>query len=193
VARFIGPVRALPPTPLLAGFGAFLALLAYVLVASLSRREVPTFLPREVLPLRAVADGPDTLTVDARDSREWRLVDLDRGRVLPPPDTAGWDLGIRRFHIIVSRGITDLGTTDFDRLARAPQSGYIANTAGPDPVNPAVRRWYSYSMLSHLLVPKGRVYVMQTSEGRHAKLQVLSYYCPGLQAGCLTFRYRFLD
>ena len=28
-----------------------------------------------------------------------------------------------------------------------------------------------------------------TADGRYAKLQLLSYYCPGARPGCLTFRY----
>jgi hypothetical protein len=136
---------------------------------------------------------PDTLTVDASESGRWRFVDLDRGRVLALPDTAGWDLAIRRFHVIVSRAIADAGAVPFDRLARPPESGYISNTLDSDTTNAAISRWYSYSMLSHLLVPRSRLYVVRTSEGRFAKLELLSYYCPGLQAGCLTFRFGFIE
>jgi hypothetical protein len=136
---------------------------------------------------------PDTLTVDASESGRWRFVDLDRGRVLALPDTAGWDLAIRRFHVIVSRAIADAGAEPFDRLARPPESGYISNTLDSDTTNAAISRWYSYSMLSHLLVPRSRLYVVRTSEGRFAKLELLSYYCPGLQAGCLTFRFGFIE
>lgn len=181
--RLLRPVR--PPALLLAGFGVFVALLGYVLVSSLSRRQVPTFPPREA--------GPDTLTVDARDSKQWRFIDLDRGRSLTAPDTAGWDLAIRRFHLIVSEAVAEAGAGGYDHLTSPPASGYVSNAPGADTTNAAFHRWYSYSMLSHLLVPKGRLFVVRTREARFAKLELISYYCPGLQAGCLTFRYRFLD
>lgn len=178
---------------LLAGFGGFLALLGLLLASSLSRRQAPAFSPREAVPPRGSGRGPDTLTVDASESGQWRLVDLDRGRVVAPPDTAGWDLALRRFHLIASGAIADAGRISFDNLAQPPVSGYIGNTFGTDTTNAAIGRWYSYSMLSHLLRPRGHVYVVRTTGGRFAKLELLGYYCPGLQAGCLTFRYAFLD
>jgi hypothetical protein len=178
---------------LLAGFAVFLALLGFLLASSLSRRQVAAFAPREAITPREGGRGPDTLTVDASESSRWRFVDLDRGRVLAPPDTAGWDIAIRRFHLIAAESIADAGAMPFERLARPPESGYITNTLGTDTTNAAIGRWYSYSMLSHLLVPKGHLYVVRTREGRLAKLELLSYYCPRLQAGCLSFRYGFME
>jgi hypothetical protein len=32
---------------------------------------------------------------------------------------------------------------------------------------------------------------VRTTDGRYAKLEILGYYCPGGQPGCLTFRYVF--
>jgi hypothetical protein len=180
------------PVWLLAGFGLFVVLLGYLVVSSLTRREVPTFEVREVLSRRA-AQGPDTLTVDASASGPWRFVDLDQGRVVFPPDTATWDLAIRRFHLIASDAIADAGPVPFDELAKPPADGYKGNSSGTDTTNAAIGRWYSYSMLSHLLVPKGQMYVVRTRGGRFAKLELLSYYCPGLQAGCVTFRYAFFE
>lgn len=158
----------------------------------MARRQAVAFPPREVVTPIDRGSGPDTLTVDASNSSRWRFVDLDRGRVRSPPDTGGWDLAIRRFHVIAAEAIADAGTGPFASLAQAPASGYAANTLGSDTTNPAIRRWYSYRMLSHLLVPNGHIYVVKTREGRFAKVELISYYCPGLQAGCLTFRYQFL-
>ena len=55
--------------------------------------------------------------------------------------------------------------------------------------NDALRRWYRYGFFSHLLTPAGNVYAIRTADLRYAKLEILSYYCPGPVAGCLTFRY----
>ncbi|MEX2151810.1 MAG: hypothetical protein WD825_00630, partial [Gemmatimonadaceae bacterium] len=55
--------------------------------------------------------------------------------------------------------------------------------------NAAIGRWYRYSMLSHLLEPNGHLFAVRTGDGRDYKVQVLSYYCRGLDAGCLTVRY----
>jgi hypothetical protein len=175
----------------------FLAVLAYLVASSLSRRAAPTFDPTPIaLRSRGVdrrAGTTDTLTLDARDERLWRFVDLDSGLLLMPPDTTGWDLAVRRYNIIAADAIADAGQTDFDTLAQAPDSGYIANVAGRDTSNPAIHRWYEYSMFSHLLEPKGHVYLARTSDGHRVKLQVLSYYCPRLEAGCMTLRYKALQ
>lgn len=184
-----------PPLLLLAGFGGFVVVIGYLLASSLTRRSVPTFVPREAAshPRARGGGGPDTLTVDASNGGRWRLVDLDRGAVLSAEDTTGWDVALRRYQVVPSRAIADVGPISFDRLAGRPASGYIPSAFGADTTNAAIRRWYSYSMLSHLLVPNGHVYVVKTSEGRFAKLELISYYCPGLKAGCLTLRYGFLE
>jgi hypothetical protein len=180
------------PLPLLAALAGFVVLLGLLVASSVARPHAVAFPPREVVAPRDRGSGPDTLTVDASNSSQWRFVDLDRGWVKSPPDTAGWDLAIRRFHVIAAEAIADAGVESFAGLARPPVSGYAANTLGSDTTNSAIRRWYSYRMLSHLLVPKGHIYVVKTREGRFAKVELISYYCPGLLAGCLTFRYQFL-
>jgi hypothetical protein len=186
-------VRA--PPVLVAGFLAFVLVLGYLVASSLARRAVAEFPVRHEVPARSDPDwrGPDTLTVDAAGAERWRFVDLDRGRVVEPPDTAGWDLAVRRYHVVPFREIADLGAGSFERLARRPLEGYIPSTFGRDTVNPAIGRWYSYGMLSHLLQSSDRLYVMPTTTGRFAKIQVLSYYCPAIRAGCVTFRYGFVD
>jgi hypothetical protein len=60
---------------------------------------------------------------------------------------------------------------------------------GRDTVNAAIDRWYRYSIFSHLLEPAPASYVIRTRDGHFAKIQFLSYYCPGPAAGCVTFRY----
>ena len=57
------------------------------------------------------------------------------------------------------------------------------------PENAAIKHWYHYNLLTHLLEPNGHVFVVSTPAGALWKLAVVSYYCPRLQAGCLTFRY----
>lgn len=145
---------------LLLGLAAFIALLGYLVASSLQRRAAPVFLPSPTGQALGTAAGPDTVTVDARDEVAWRYVDLDSRVVLEAGDSAGWDLAVRRFRIRAARGAADLG------------------------------RWYSYSALSHLLQSKGVVYLVTTDEERIAEVDILSYYCPGLEAGCLTWRYQ---
>ncbi len=181
------------PLPLVGGFVLFLAALTYLLAASLAPRDVPTFVPAAPAPRPSPATGlvVDTLTLDARDAVTWRFVDLATGAVLTPPDTAGWDVAVRRFRLVVSGGALDAGAVGFDTLAEAPVAGYLPTAFAADTVNPALQRWYRYSMFSHLLEPRGHTYVLRTSDGHYAKLGILGYYCPGPEAGCLTLRYAF--
>ena len=50
--------------------------------------------------------------------------------------------------------------------------------------------WHRYDFFSHLLIPRERGYRVTLEDGRSARLRFLSYYCPGPEAGCVTFRYR---
>jgi len=169
---------------------AFIAVLGYTVATSLAPREAETFAPSDHTTARAPHPGSvDTLTVDTRDTEQWEFVDLDDGRWLPAGGADGWDIAIRRFHVIAAVAVADGGPKDFDSLAPLPDDRYIRNTIGGDTVNAAIGRWYSYSMMSHLLTPNGHVYLVRTTAGRVVKLQPLSYYCPGLDGGCFTFRY----
>lgn len=145
---------------LLLGLGVFVALLGYLIAASLTRRSAPAFSPSPVGRVLGTGADYDTITVDARDETAWRYVDLDTRVVLESGDSTGWDLAVRRFRIRAARGPGELG------------------------------RWYSYGAVSHLLEPKGVVYEVTTDAARIAEVDILSYYCPGLEAGCVTWRYR---
>lgn len=179
------------PLPLLGGFALFLTVIAYVLASSLVRPEVRTYDPS---PPRATAPrsggvATDTITVDATDQAAWRFVDLDRGSVVVPPDTAGWELAFRRHTMIASGGAADLGAVAYDDVVRAPPGPFTPTVARSDTSNAVLERWYRYRLLTHLLEPNGHVYAISTPDGRYAKLEILSYYCPGPRAGCPTLRY----
>ena len=181
------------PALLLGGFVAFLVAIAYLIVSSLARPNVTSFAPTPPSHARPAGDGPreDTVTVDASDSHAWRFFDFARGALVAPPDTAGWDLAVRRYHIIAHDAIADVGVTTFGRVSRAPAHGYTANTLGDDTTNAAIAHWYRYSFLTHRLEPSGHVYVVRTRAGGYAKMEILSYYCTGTEPepGCVTFRY----
>lgn len=190
------PSRSGTPIWLAAAFGVFLLVLGYLVAASLMRREMPTFEPTATPPTsprHPFTNSPvvDTVTIDARDDGDWQFFDFARGTTVPPPDTAGWDLALRRFHVIAAGGVADLGRRPFETVALAPEGGYAPTLLGRDTVNAAIDRWYRYSYFTHLLEPNGHVYAVRTREGRFAKLEFLSYYCPGLSAGCPTFRYLY--
>ncbi|MGH7570567.1 MAG: HmuY family protein [Gemmatimonadota bacterium] len=196
------------PIPLPAGrqgvvAGAIVAALlvgAVLFVAgSLDRPRPPEFAPTVSAPEevgRRLA-GPRRYTIDATHEREWRYFDFSRGSRIDDPEPLGWDLAFRRNRIIVNGGeafpgqggVADLGEVRFDRVDAAPPGGYRGTIAGRDSVQPALEEWYDYGFTSHVLEARPRVYAIRTADGRYAKLQVVSYYCPGARGGCVTFRY----
>ena len=161
------------PLPLLIGFGVFLVAMGYLVAASLTRRTAPTFAARDE------ARG-DTLTVDATEGDKWRYVSLTRGRVLTGADTAGWEMAVKRYNLVANGDAIDVGVAAFDSVRAAPPAE--ANSS-------AIPKWYRYNLLTHLLEPNGHVYVVRRGSGQAYKIQILSYYCPGLTAGCVTLRY----
>ncbi len=181
------------PIPLLLGLAAFLLVLAYLVAAPFFSPAVPQFDPSPTVERTSTPSGAvlDTVTIDASDPGTWRFFDFARGMALTPPDTAGWDLALRRFNVIVAGAAADAGPVPFASLTRAPDGDYSMTAFGNDTTNPALARWYDYSWLSHVLTPKGHVYAVRTAGGRYAKLEFLSYYCTGPEPGCVTFRYVF--
>ncbi len=175
------------PAPLVGGVVLFGAVMAWLIIASLVPQQIPTyrFRPAPSQPPSLLA--PDTVTIDARERNDWRFFAFAKGP-LTPPDTAGWDLAFRRFHVIAAADVARIDTMTFDALRAAPPTGYVPTTFERDTVNQALARWYQYSMFSHLLRPKQEIYVVR-SRGRYTKLEFLGYYCPGPEPGCVTIRY----
>ncbi|MFQ5746652.1 MAG: HmuY family protein [Gemmatimonadota bacterium] len=191
------PSRA---TLVAAGAGVVLVAGSMLAVASsLDRGRVPEFAPTVRRPQSLPPDlVEDTITVDARQSDSWVHVDLSRRAVVDAGD-ARWDLAVRRFRIRTRGLATDPSPvvarvaeeTAFERVAEAPPSGYLASAVTPrgDTVTAAFEDWYAYRFWSHLLVPRSRTWIIRTADDLYAKVEILSYYCPGAVAGCLTFRY----
>ncbi len=183
--------------PVIVG-GIVLLAVGYVAL-SLQRPEPPTFpaSPTDPRPADGELVGPRTYTVDASVPDRWVHFSFEEGTVVENPGPLDWDLAFRRFDMAVNGGegfsgrggVRDLGEVPFDSVLRAPEGGYEQVEARADSVNPALARWYDYSFLTHLLTPTERVYAVRTAQGRYAKLEFLSYYCPGARPGCITFRY----
>lgn len=179
--------------------GIIVVLAAALVSMSFGRPAVETYLPTPADPAEAgdALVGPVVYTVDASSTDEWTFFDFSRGSVVPDPGYLDWDLAFRRFHIISnggpgffgSGGIVRLENADFDAVEVLPDAGYMQTTARRDSTNAAIARWYAYSWTSHLLNPLPAVYGVRTADGRYAKLELLGYYCPGAQPGCLAFRY----
>jgi hypothetical protein len=189
--------RRIPVGPLVVGALAVAAVL--LVAASLRRPVLPTFSPTLAEPRDVGGElvGPLTYTVDASAPEGWRFFDFSRGSVVDAPGPMDWDLAFRRFSIATNGGdgflgrggAIDLGPGDFGALASVPAEGYVGSVVARDSANAALADWYDYGFTSHLLEPRPRLYAVRTADGRYAKVEILSYYCPGALPGCVTFRY----
>ena len=183
---------ARPPILVLVMGGAFVLLIASLVIGSLATPEFPPYTPTVPDPA-VVGDslvGPVTYTLDASSTDRWRRFDFRRSAAV---DSGAWDIAFRRFHLITGPGggIVDLGAVVFDSVRELPAGGYLANTNASDTTNPGVGKWYAYSMLSHLLTSKRHVYGVRTAAGRYAKLELLAYYCRDVGTACVSFRYAY--
>ncbi len=151
--------------------------------------------------------GPVLYTLEARAAEQWTFFDFSRGSVVEVLHQFGidWDLAFQRHKILANGGATNpkgrggilnLGELAFDEVLEAPADGYLEDTIAainPDTItteNLAIKAWYHYNFLTHVLRPKANVYVVRTADGKYAKLRLLSYYCHGGQAsGCFTIEY----
>jgi hypothetical protein len=151
--------------------------------------------------------GPILYTLDARASEQWTFFDFSRGSVVEVPHQFGvdWDLAFQRHKILANGGATNpkgrgailnLGEVAFDEVIEAPVEGYVEDTIAsinPERItteNLAIKAWYHYNFLTHVLQPKANVYAIRTADGKYTKMRLVSYYCDGGQAsGCFTIEY----
>ena len=199
--------RARPPLPLLIGFAVFVMAIVYLMAVSMTPRDVPTFEPTPLVELAAHDDGLllsrsadaerampaprlDTITIDAGNPDAWRYFSFRRRALLQAPDTLEWDLAVRRYHLRTAGMAADLGPP-VDDNAPASAASFLADDGRDDSGHPAMRRWYRYGMFTHLLESRRHAYLVRTRDGGLARMEVLSYYCPGPRPGCMTLRYAY--
>lgn len=175
----------------------FVVLAAALVIGSLDRPSPTAFVP-DTAAVPAGPGGVRTVTLDARSPDRWIRFDLDSGRAVTA-DAGGWDLALRRFHVIVNGGAglpgraaaAPTGDTALASVRRPPPDGWRRTTADGDGElrHPLLEDWYDYDFFSHLLRARPQVWAVRSASGEAWKLRFLSYYCPGPEAGCVTFRY----
>lgn len=148
--------------------------------AACSEEDDPT--PGETLEANTVedllADGENT-------GGHYTFYNLSEGSMIPVEDSASteWDIAFRRTSVIINGGSSGSGQGaaqvvdgTLDDITEAPADGYEAEVPGG---------WYSYTgqqekdspTPSHaILTVPGKVIVLKTADGNHAKLEVISYY-----------------
>jgi hypothetical protein len=124
---------------------------------------------------------------------KFTLFNFKTGQIVANTDsaTAKWDIGFRSTTIIVNGGTSGPGTVSaqivsgtLDALTEAPVDGYKTDnkngaTAADRNAIPtgSGNGWYNYAQATNIISPiAGKVIVVKTSEGRYAKMEILSYY-----------------
>ena len=191
---------ALPLWVIVAGTLFLLATL--ILLVQSVRRNPPPGKPISVLeptPEPTSLTGERLVTIDARHPNRWARLDLSRAVIVGDREVRAWDIAARRFRIVVNggpgfegeAGARRLPGQSFGSVSEAPVDGYVASlvTLGGDTINAELDGWYRYGFFSHLLEPADAVFAIRTADGRYARLEIVGYYCPGAEPGCLTLRY----
>jgi hypothetical protein len=110
---------------------------------------------------------------------------LSTGAQVTGADTATnkWDLKFKSTSIFVNSGTSGTGTTQaqvvsstFETLLAAPVDGYKADATGAN----AITGWYTYTAdtapTHAILTVPGKIFVIKTSAGNYAKVEMISYY-----------------
>ncbi len=146
--------------------------------------------------------------VDATSEEKWVYIDLSDGsqlEVAEPHADGDWDLGFLRFHIKINGGVSGQAGAEvvpiedatLVEIDAAPADGYITDEADGEDDNEdpdyALSEWYGYNVMTHVLTPHPRVYVLRTGDGTHYKLQLESYYDDAGSSGNPSFRWSEID
>lgn len=152
--------------------------------------------------------------LDARgEDGHFTFYSLREDRVIPPADSAStaWDLAFRGTTILVNGGASGPGVggaavlvdTTFEDVTDALPADAYAVDRGPDETaipGGAGSGWYDYDVTTGVVTPRPVILAVRTADGRHAKVEVLSYYRGAPEPEALdpregfryyTFRYLF--
>lgn len=155
------------------------------------------------------ASSGTTATGQPATPKHHAFYNLAASKEVPYTDSAStkWDIAVRGTTILVNGGTSGPGKGSaqvvdglFAELAEAPRTGYKqdAATAKAIPTGSG-NGWYNYNSTTHLITPiAGKVIMLQTADGKYAKMEVVSYYKDAPAAptatstsGCYTFRYLY--
>lgn len=119
---------------------------------------------------------------------EFTLFNLSLGDTIPLSDSATtkWDIGFKGTTLILNSGVSGIGLTEgqvasssFNDLITAPTSGYAQDSVSGNAIpTGSGNGWYTYAgPPTHKIEPiPGKTIVIKLSNGKYAKLEVLSYY-----------------
>lgn len=131
---------------------------------------------------------------------------LATGKEVPAADakSKNWDIAFSKTTIATNSGTSGPGEggaivleKPFDLVSEAPKEGYKTDgDAGFAIPGGSGNSWYKYDMSVHAILPiPGRTLLVKTSDGKLAKVEIISYYkgapedVPTEESSYYTFRY----
>ncbi len=150
--------------------------------------------------------APVRYTIDARDRSEWVFFDFARGSVVESDfEAADWQLAFRRTGLLTNSGVTNpagptgvinLGETTLEEAVPPARLDFAVDELGGEDndtvQNPAIKKWYRYNFIRHVVIARPDVYLVRTGGDRDALVRFDSYYCDDESPGCVTFHYRLV-
>lgn len=135
--------------------------------------------------LHAPGDLMDRSTGEITEVRPFRYFSLEDNQMVENRE-GDWDIGFKGTTIIVNSGSSGPGTAQalvvtgtFDEITSVPATADFKSDGEDGMAIPtgSGNGWYNYNSSSHIVSPiPGRVLLIRTNEGNHAKVEILSYY-----------------
>lgn len=170
-------------------------LMAIVLFQSCTKEEISS--PRVTLIEKIVTDVPADTIIGLSSigqpfgSGKFTFYSFENNSIVPSSDSNStkWDIAMRGTTILTNNGTSGPGkggafiyVGTFEDLTEVPADSTFNIDASPNFAITALdnRGWYTYNRLANLVTPlPGRVLVIKTATGRHAKVEILNYYKGG--------------
>jgi|GEM_PF-1593127 len=152
-----------------------------------------------------LSGGSKRTIVDATSKEAWIYFSFKTGaevKVTSPKTDTSWDLGFQRSNIKSNGGnsgkggveVVILEDKEFASVDKAPADGYVVDETDKQdddgvPQYAFLKKgnWYNYSLATHILTPKKRVYVVKSVDGSHYKVKIHSYYNSAEKSGFPSF------
>ncbi len=141
-----------------------------------------------------VGGGVTETTVTACSDARWVGIDLESKQEILVEDataTDAWDLAFQRFHVKSNGGVSGaagvrvapLTGVEFEDVNEAPSEGWLQDLPDSDldghddyVISGQDLSWWEYDLETHVINMTGVVWVVETDEGHHYKLELIDYY-----------------
>jgi hypothetical protein len=170
-------------------YGHLILAFAIITLASCSKEED---LPEPVIiPSSLEVQYANDIVADTGNVEIYTYYSLSENKIIDQADssTNKWDLAFKGTSVLTNSGVSGPGNGGaivqngiFDEIIEAPTSGYAEDASGALAIPTGSNNgWYYYTGSAqepkHAILPlAGKVILVRTSEGKYAKVEILSYY-----------------